>query len=223
MGQHILIGELSLEDARKNFLQGLYSKREKQGAQVASAKQSRPRNNPPKTQLHSLQALKHCALSRRLSAVNRKPCYNDHYDSLPSTSALPSFPLLDFFSSSHPTMATTHAPETNFGTVTSWLPLTTAFPYQSGCSSALWARVGYTSSQFGDAVAFDPGYGITVDPELICMPSQATLWWETETAPTVDEVATLYSIGPVVCPEAHTTAGTSVVNADSTFVACCPS
>jgi hypothetical protein len=120
-------------------------------------------------------------------------------------------------------MATTHSPETNFGTVTSWLPLTTAFPYQSGCSSAFWARWGITESISYDGVAFDPGYGITVDPASVCMPSQVTLWWETETAPTVNGVATLYSIGPIVCPEAYSTIGSSVVNAESTLVVCCPS
>lgn len=120
-------------------------------------------------------------------------------------------------------MTTTHLPETNFGTVTSWLSLTTVFPYQSGCSSSIWARWGFIESLTFDAVAFDPGYGITVDPAVVCMPSQVTLWWETETAPTVNGVATRYSVGLIACPEAFTTAGTSVVNSETTQVICCPS
>ena len=122
-----------------------------------------------------------------------------------------------------PKMATTRSPETNFNTVTSWLPLTTTFPYQSGCSSAIWARLGFVQSETFDAVAFDPGYGITVDPAVTCMPSQVTLWWETETAPVLNGLTTRYSVGPIVCPGGFTTAGTSVVNEQSTQVACCPS
>ncbi|KAH8659231.1 hypothetical protein BGZ60DRAFT_531141 [Tricladium varicosporioides] len=117
----------------------------------------------------------------------------------------------------------THPPETNFGTVTSFLPLSTAFPYKAGCSSSMWARLSIADI----VVAFDPGYGITVDSAAVCMPPQATSWWETEwqKVSQLGHTMTVYSIAPIVCPEAYTTVGTSMVGVGgvSTLVACCPS
>lgn len=114
---------------------------------------------------------------------------------------------------------TTHPPETTSGTITSWLPLTSAADLQAGCSSAIQWRSG-----FAEAVAFDPGFGITVDRFARCQPEQVTSWWETnEAALTALRVTTRYSIGPIACPEAYTTASTRVKNKSSTEVFCCPS
>ncbi|KFY70838.1 hypothetical protein V498_10182, partial [Pseudogymnoascus sp. VKM F-4517 (FW-2822)] len=56
-----------------------------------------------------------------------------------------------------------------------------------------------------------------VDPNLTCLPPPATTWWQ-QSDPSIE-----YSIGPtIVCPQAYTTATTSVHDS-SIFVACCPS
>lgn len=87
----------------------------------------------------------------------------------------------------------------------------------------MWARLGVADL----VVAFDPGYGITVDSAAVCMPPQATSWWETEwqKVTQLGQTMTVYSIAPIVCPEAYTTVGTSLVGVGgvSMLVACCPS
>ncbi|KUJ11608.1 uncharacterized protein LY89DRAFT_722728 [Mollisia scopiformis] len=119
--------------------------------------------------------------------------------------------------------ATTHPPETSFGTVTSWLPLTTPFVSPDGCSSALWARWGFIQSESYNALAFDPSYdGISFDGRLSCLPPEAKLWWERDSS-VKSGVSTEYSIGLIVCPQDYATVGTSIVGAGSTWVACCPS
>lgn len=124
------------------------------------------------------------------------------------------------------TTAITHPPETNFGTITSWLPLTTTYPAQAGCSSSFWARWGFYQSagQNYQLVGFDPGYDISVGSGASCQPAAVTSWWETRDASlTASGVTTRYSIGPIVCPQAYTTVGTNVVGLGTTQVACCPS
>lgn len=118
----------------------------------------------------------------------------------------------------------TQSPETTSGTVTSWLPLTTNFPLPVQCSSLIWARLGFTASIHDDAVVFDPGYGITVDTAVSCVPEAVTRWWETEDPSlVVAGLTTRFSIGPLLCPEAYTTAGTSLIDKSRTQVICCPS
>ncbi|TAQ89227.1 hypothetical protein B7494_g2430 [Chlorociboria aeruginascens] len=107
------------------------------------------------------------------------------------------------------TTVTTHPPETDFGVVTSWLPLSTVFPLAPGCSSKVFARLGIQIP--GDLpVVFDPNIGLISSDWASCQPTQLTSWWLTPTDVTTG-VKTLYSIGPLVCPEAYTTAGTSVI------------
>ncbi|KAH7140021.1 hypothetical protein B0J13DRAFT_558795 [Dactylonectria estremocensis] len=113
---------------------------------------------------------------------------------------------------------TTHPPEENGSLVTSWLPMSTAWPSSSGCGDYWWKVVEST------VAAWDPGYGLSVDTDLTCQPPQLTAWWNADMS--VDVAETQMSIGPVVCPEAYTTANTQVrvVNGESrTLVACCPS
>lgn len=112
----------------------------------------------------------------------------------------------------------TRAPETDFATVTSWLPLKTPFPLPLGCSSSI--------SAFGTnaIIAFDPGYGLSIDINAKCVPEAVTSWWETRDARlTAGGVTTIYSIGPLVCPDAYTTALTSVFDSAKTQILCCPS
>ncbi|ERF72717.1 hypothetical protein EPUS_04770 [Endocarpon pusillum Z07020] len=112
-------------------------------------------------------------------------------------------------------MASQYPPETHGGVVTSWVPITTAWPSQSGCDQSFWSYVPSTIA------GWDPGYGISVEPTLSCLPEGATAWWnQARLGPNSN---TKISIGPIVCPEAYTTATTSAQDATSTLVACCPS
>ncbi|KFY22476.1 hypothetical protein V493_06556 [Pseudogymnoascus sp. VKM F-4281 (FW-2241)] len=100
---------------------------------------------------------------------------------------------------------------TTISRTTSWLPVTTAFSAPAACSSLIWgAHAPWLAVN-------DPGYGLSVDPNLTCLPPAATTWWQQ------NDTSIDYSIGPtIVCPQAYTTATTSVQDS-STFVACCPS
>jgi hypothetical protein len=118
----------------------------------------------------------------------------------------------------------THAPETNFGTITSWVPLPTAFAYQAGCSSAIFAPKRSSPEEPFNVIAFDPTYGVAVDAAQKCLPEAATLWWKTDAASLTSQgITTRYSIGPIECPKAYKTAATFPVGDDRTQVACCPS
>ena len=110
----------------------------------------------------------------------------------------------------------THPPETNFGVVTSWLPVPTAWPSVEQCSSAIYSQYG----SGGVAIAFDPYYGLNIDQELTCLPPDVTSWWDQKTQ---TPVQTVTSLGPLVCPGLYTTALSSALNSLSTFIACCPS
>src|SRR2546421_477232 len=111
------------------------------------------------------------------------------------------------------TTVVSYPPVSVSGTVTSWLPITSAYPAQPACSTLVWE--GYPPYQGIN----DPGYGIYVDGALRCLPPAATIWWEQNHPPSG---ITTFSLGPIICPEAYTTALTSVQDS-STFVACCPS
>jgi hypothetical protein len=101
--------------------------------------------------------------------------------------------------------------------VTSWLPVTTAWSAPTACASIIWE--GYPPN----LALNDPGYGIYVDPSVTCLPPAATTWWEQgHSSYGTGAGTTTFSIGPIVCPQAYTTATTSVYDS-STFVACCPS
>ncbi|KAE9379498.1 hypothetical protein N431DRAFT_478501 [Stipitochalara longipes BDJ] len=115
----------------------------------------------------------------------------------------------------------THPAELNSGIWTSWLPLTTAWPSQSACNSAIWIRGSIDESDDSFPYIFDPDYGSSVANSLTCLPPYATQWWEG--AVTTSNTITSWSIGPIVCPAAYTTASTTVVSGSSTSVMCCPS
>ncbi|KAI2469491.1 hypothetical protein F4781DRAFT_217982 [Annulohypoxylon bovei var. microspora] len=105
-------------------------------------------------------------------------------------------------------------PETNRGVVTSWIPITTAYPHQAGCDKYLWKYVPNTIA------AWDPGYGISVQTDATCLPKPVTTWWLQDRLGPVKE--TILSIGPITCPQDYYTATASAKDASSTFVACCP-
>ncbi|KAI1341380.1 hypothetical protein F5Y15DRAFT_354893 [Xylariaceae sp. FL0016] len=105
-------------------------------------------------------------------------------------------------------------PETNAGVVTSWIPITTAHPTQAGCDQHLWKFIPNTIA------AWDPGYGMSVDPDATCHPKPVTTWWLQDRLGIND--ATVLSLGPLTCPQAYYTATASAKDSSSTFVACCP-
>ncbi|KAH8894374.1 hypothetical protein GQ53DRAFT_763114 [Thozetella sp. PMI_491] len=93
--------------------------------------------------------------------------------------------------------------------------MSTAWPSVSGCDAAMWKFVSTA------LVAWDPGYGLSVEPSLVCHPPQVTSWWDADRMG-VNTKATAYSLGPVVCPVAYSTVSISENGAGSTMVACCP-
>jgi hypothetical protein len=107
-----------------------------------------------------------------------------------------------------------YPPETHSGIVTSWIPVGTAFPSSSGCESLYWSFVPNTLA------AWDPGYGISVDTNVKCVPPAETTWWD-QNRLGVNSL-TIVSLGPITCPSAYTTVTTTIENQSSTFVACCP-
>lgn len=120
-------------------------------------------------------------------------------------------------STTHPGATASKPPEFNEGLWTSWIPLTTTYSgHASQCTSKFWRwDVG------NDVLAWDPGFGVKVSSGLRCVPQAATTWWDqTWLGPTTE---TVVSIGPFTCPQAFTQVATSVVDAHSTQVACCPS
>ncbi|KIN06539.1 hypothetical protein OIDMADRAFT_176591 [Oidiodendron maius Zn] len=103
--------------------------------------------------------------------------------------------------------------------VTSWLPITTAWSAPAACSSLIW------EGNPPWLAVNDPGYGIYVNPDISCLPSAATQWWEQPKDLSLSIATTpltTYLLGPITCPQAYTTATTNVQDS-STFVACCPS
>jgi hypothetical protein len=110
-------------------------------------------------------------------------------------------------------MATAKLPETHSGVVTSWVPITTAYPTVQGCDSLYWSVVANT------VAAWDPGYGLNV-ADSSCLPRPATTWWNQGLLG--ENPQTKFSIGPITCPQAYYTARTSVKDSSSTLVGCCP-
>lgn len=106
------------------------------------------------------------------------------------------------------TMATTHPPETILGTVTSWLPVTTAYPSVSGCESAIWGTA--------NAVGWDPRVGVSSLANLQCLPGAVTTWFNQ-----LAKSSTWYSLGPFVCPQSYSTTSENIVGTTTKFT-CCP-
>lgn len=111
---------------------------------------------------------------------------------------------------------TLYPAETNDDTVTSFIPLTTAWPSSSGCDH-------YFRLNGASLMAYDPGYGLEIDRNVICAPPAVTTWWEQGRLGGGNQYHTAVSIGPMVCPEGFSTVITSVKDDTSTLAMCCPS
>ncbi|KAF4625171.1 hypothetical protein G7Y89_g13001 [Cudoniella acicularis] len=70
---------------------------------------------------------------------------------------------------------------------TSYLPITTAHPYQSACnaSNAIWAIDGMVASNNWEGYAYDIPFGMVVNTSVKCQPDAATASW----------VSSVYSVG----------------------------
>ncbi|OTB08998.1 hypothetical protein M426DRAFT_7027 [Hypoxylon sp. CI-4A] len=56
--------------------------------------------------------------------------------------------------------------------------------------------------------------------DVTCLPKPATTWWRQNAIGPIED--TIFSIGPITCPQDYYTASVSAKDASSTFVACCP-
>lgn len=96
-------------------------------------------------------------------------------------------------------------PDTNNGGITSWIPLTTIFTPSSGCES-------YFRLNGPSLVAFDPSYGLDINPQVKCAPSAVTTWWEQGRLGGGLSEHTAVSIQPLTCPDEWSTVAISIIN-----------
>lgn len=105
--------------------------------------------------------------------------------------------------------------ETSNGQVTSFIPLTSAWPSSSGCASSF--RLNGPS-----LMAFDPGYGLDIDPDVRCAPPAVTTWWKQGLLGGGQDDHTAVSLGPMTCPQDWSTVVSSTKDQSSTLAMCCP-
>ncbi|PMD55232.1 uncharacterized protein K444DRAFT_617695 [Hyaloscypha bicolor E] len=96
---------------------------------------------------------------------------------------------------------------------TSFLPLSTPWPLIGECSSLFVSQTSLSG-----LYAFDPY--LPTQSAIQCLPPEATAWWDQFTAP--GATPTVLGGVSLVCPQAYTTAATSVIDSSSTLVGCCP-
>ena len=113
-------------------------------------------------------------------------------------------------------MTTSRTPDVVSGLTTDWIPLTTPGPGSiSECSTAIYYLPGAVSA----FVAFDPYYGKWIDTAVKCLATEQSLWWDQHSDGGINDI----NLGPFACPSGYTTASVSTVNAQTSFVGCCPS
>lgn len=109
-----------------------------------------------------------------------------------------------------------YAGEVNSGISTLWIELSTTYTAAESCKTKFRLN-GY------DLVAFDPGYGLDIDPNVVCAPAAVTTWWEQgRVGRANDQGNSIISLGPMVCPNDWKTVATSVKSKISTLAMCCP-
>lgn len=147
----------------------------------------------------------------RSFAKGREKLYTFFFLLAPCLNLLPSR-FLGIYEAVMATAISTYVNELNNGTLTTWIPLSTAYPIVEGCNSALFCPTDILS--FGEFYAWDPNHQYITS----CLPEAASLWWNQLNSNT----ATITSLGPFVCPSAYVAAYTEIVNQESYFTACCP-
>lgn len=108
--------------------------------------------------------------------------------------------------------------ETNSGTVTTWVPLTTAFSAPQSCTT-IFRDIGVSTG--GTKQAYDPNY-TSLDASYSCVPAPVSVWWS-QWSESSSTYTTKIAIGPIVCPLNWSAVQTSVKDRTSTFSMCCPS
>ncbi|KAH8763293.1 hypothetical protein F5883DRAFT_463466 [Diaporthe sp. PMI_573] len=112
-------------------------------------------------------------------------------------------------------MASLYPADTDSGEVTSYIPLKTVFAPPESCTSIF--------RQNGSSyVAYDPGYGLDINSNVICQPPAVTTWWNQADLGNAVSDHTVVSIGPLSCPSSWNTVATSVKDVSSTAAMCCP-
>ncbi|ATZ49720.1 hypothetical protein BCIN_05g01330 [Botrytis cinerea B05.10] len=104
--------------------------------------------------------------------------------------------------------------QTSSATITTWLPLSTAWPSTAACSSLVYVGSGKDAAKvFG----WDPLYQAVLDTgSPRCFADEMASWWLEPSSVTI-------SLGPTFnCPAAYSTVATSVHSAGVTQVFCCP-
>jgi len=113
-------------------------------------------------------------------------------------------------------MTTSRTPDVVSGLTTDWIPLTTPGPGPiSECSTAIYLLPGAVSG----FVAFDPYYGKWIDTAVKCLATEQSLWWDQHSDGGINDI----NLGPFACPSGYTTASVSTINAQTSFIGCCPS
>lgn len=112
-------------------------------------------------------------------------------------------------------MASLYSADTVSGVVTSYIPLTTVFSAPSYCA-------GMFRQDGPGYMAYDPGYGIDINRDIICQPPAVTTWWEQGALGDAASDHTAVSLGPMTCPHGWSTVATSVKDSVSTAAMCCP-
>ncbi|TEY85736.1 hypothetical protein BOTCAL_0013g00440 [Botryotinia calthae] len=104
--------------------------------------------------------------------------------------------------------------QTSSATITTWLPLSTAWPSTAACSSLVYVGSGKDA---GKVFGWDPLYQAVLDTgSPRCFADEMASWWLEPSSVTI-------SLGPTFnCPAAYSTVATSVHSAGVTQVFCCP-
>jgi hypothetical protein len=116
------------------------------------------------------------------------------------------------------------SPITVSGTVTSYLPLTTAWPSYSGCASQI------IDNDPGTTVTAlfvnDPKYANVVAGAPTCLPPEVSSWWYQSETDSGQQRPTVTLLGgyDFTCPEFYSTVYSSTAaNLLTTAIGCCPS
>jgi hypothetical protein len=116
------------------------------------------------------------------------------------------------------------SPITVSGTVTSYLPLTTAWPSYSGCASQI------IDNDPGTTVTAlfvnDPKYANVVAGAPTCLPPEVSSWWYQSEIDSGQQRPTVTLLGgyDFTCPEFYSTVYSSTAaNLLTTAIGCCPS
>ena len=91
----------------------------------------------------------------------------------------------------------------------------TSPPIDDGC----WKNFFGHGSEYS-YTAFDPHLEALAN--ITCLPDAAVLWYEQDKPDLTAFQPTVTSLGPIICPNAYTTASSSVKDASSTLIFCCP-